>query len=77
MNVRELVVVARGPLATAYCCPYCRFTAVVRKGFPGGLGGGGRGSGFRNGSINHAAVVNHIKAEHQEQLKTLRGHKSP
>lgn len=67
-NVRELVRKHSGPLSTVYCCPYCNFVKRVRKAVPGGMGGGGRGSGLRNGSINHAAVVAHIKEAHADKL---------
>lgn len=78
MNVRELVQVGRGPLATAYCCPYCDFKRVTRKVTGTILQGQvGRGYGLAMGSMNHAAVVNHIKAEHADKLKTLSGSKSP
>lgn len=67
-NVRELVQVARGPLATVYCCPYCRFITKTVKYGALGRAGGGRGYGLSQGSINHSAVVAHIKAAHAEKL---------
>lgn len=76
-NVRKLVQIGRGPLATAYCCPYCAFKAVTRKGPRGLAGGGGRGYGLAQGSINHSAVVNHIKAEHADKLAAGEPGKKP
>lgn len=68
-NIRKLVQIGRGPLATVYRCPYCGFTTRTSKGIPGGLRGGvGRGYGLSQGSLNHSAVVNHIKAEHADKL---------
>ena len=70
MNVRALVVVARGPLATVYCCPFCRYVERVPKGRQlGGGAGQGRGYGLRQGSIKQAAVVAHIKAAHADKLE--------
>lgn len=73
MNVRNLVKIVRGPLATVYCCPYCNFTTRTPKGrFIGGGVGQGRGYGLRMGSINQAAVVAHIKEVHADKLPDRR-----
>lgn len=67
-NVRELVIIVRGPLATAYCCPYCHYTRLVKKGVYGRAAGMGRGYGLSQGSTNHAAIVAHMKASHAGML---------
>jgi len=68
-NVRELVQVGRGPMVTAYCCPYCTFKRVTRKVTGTILQGRvGRGYGLAQGSINHSAVVAHIKEKHADKL---------
>lgn len=53
------VNIARGPLATVYCCPHCKFTVRVGKGH-----GEGRGYGLRSGSKAFGAVRSHIRDAH-------------
>lgn len=76
MNVRELVRVHRGPLATVYCCPYCRFHSTVPKVAAFRPGTVGRGYGLAEGSRAQAATVAHIKAEHRLQLLALAAERS-
>lgn len=66
-NVRALVQIGRGPLATAYRCPYCGHCVTIRKGTLA-TRGAGRGAGLANGSRAHSAVTNHIKAVHGDKL---------
>lgn len=66
---RRLVIKLKGPLGTAYRCPFCTYTLR----FKCGVRGVGRGYGLRNGGALHSKMGAHIRAEHPAELAALAG----
>ena len=62
----------QGPMAIARCCTHCAFVDTLRKAFPGGMGGGGRGSGFATGNRARGVMIQHFKTSHPAAYAALR-----
>ena len=62
---QKFIAHADGPLAIVRSCKLCKFSDVVRKP---PVGRRGRGWGMREGNKQRGRLIQHINAEHREDV---------